>query len=289
MQFWWVSQNKTYKDEREHGYLWAPKKNSTGQSPYHWTNVCDVQPGDLIFSYYRQHIISISIAKTGAYDAPIPREWENVHDWTNDGWKVDVEYSDIKIPPHIKDFNVDIKQFLPDIYSPLTVEGTGVQGYLFELPETAGEFLLDHLNWEKAISQSDSKSGAVGTDKSSLTKTRVGQSLFRKRQKAYWHERCAVTGAETVKLLRASHTIPWKHSSPEDRVNVYNGFLLSPAYDAAFDAYLISFNDDGSLVSSPSITPMELEALGLDTKARLRKIEPAHLPFLKVHRMKMIK
>ena len=62
-----------------------------------------------------------------------------------------------------------------------------------------------------------------------------------------------------MKLLRASHTIPWKHSSPEDRVNVYNGFLLSPAYDAAFDAYLISFNDDGSLVSSPSITPMELD------------------------------
>lgn len=289
MKFWWVSQNKTYKDEREHGYLWAPKKNATGQSPYHWTNICDVKAGDLIFSYYRQHIVSLSIAKTSPYDAPIPREWENVHDWTNDGWKVDVEYSDINPAPHIKDFNTDIDELLPDIYSPLTVEGTGVQGYLFVLPEAAGEFLLDLLNWEKGISQSDSKSGAVGTDKSSLTKTRVGQSLFRKRQKKYWNERCAVTGANTLELLRASHTIPWALSSPEDRVNVYNGFLLSPAYDAAFDAHLISFNDDGSLVPSPLITSSELKALGLDSKARLSKIELSHLPFLKKHRMKTIK
>ena len=76
-------------------------------------NVCNIQPGDLIFSYYKQRIVSISSAKTAAYDAPIPREWENVHDWYNDGWKVSVEYSDLENPPHIKDF----RDFYMDIHN----------------------------------------------------------------------------------------------------------------------------------------------------------------------------
>lgn len=289
MQFWWVSQNKTYKDERDNGYLQAPKKNENGQSPFHWRNVCNIQPGDLIFSYYKQRIVSISSAKTAAYDAPIPREWENVHDWYNDGWKVSVEYSDLENPPHIKDFRDGLKQFLPDIYSPLTVKGSGVQGYLFKINEAAGEFLLDHLNWDIGFSPIGAQSSAIGTDKSSLIKTRVGQSLFRKRQKEYWNERCAVTGSSTLELLRASHTIPWAQSSPQDRVNVFNGFLLCPAYDAAFDAHLISFIEDGTLISSPRISSSELESLGLKNDARLTKIDQRHLPFLKEHLAKTLR
>ena len=34
--YYWVNQGKTYKEEKAGGYLWAPIKNSTGNSFFHW-------------------------------------------------------------------------------------------------------------------------------------------------------------------------------------------------------------------------------------------------------------
>ena len=65
----------------------------------------------------------------------------------------------------------------------------------------------------------------------------------------YWSGACAVTGVAEPSLLRASHIIPWaKCESDEERLNVYNGLLLAAHLDAAFDAGLISFEDDGRII-----------------------------------------
>jgi hypothetical protein len=34
--FYWVNQGKTYKEESEGGYLWAPKSNEKGNTMFHW-------------------------------------------------------------------------------------------------------------------------------------------------------------------------------------------------------------------------------------------------------------
>jgi hypothetical protein len=36
MAYWWVSQNRTFRQEREGGYLWAPKTGSGGVVFTHW-------------------------------------------------------------------------------------------------------------------------------------------------------------------------------------------------------------------------------------------------------------
>ena len=42
-------------------------------------------------------------------------------------------------------------------------------------------------------------------------------------------------------------------SLDEERLDVENGILLSPLYDALFDKHLISFNDDGEILIANSI------------------------------------
>jgi putative restriction endonuclease len=61
----------------------------------------------------------------------------------------------------------------------------------------------------------------------------------------YWGGRSPLTGITEPVLLRASHILPWAQSTDEQRLDVYNGLLLSALWDAAFDAGLVSFGDNG--------------------------------------------
>lgn len=69
-----------------------------------------------------------------------------------------------------------------------------------------------------------------------LVKERVGQDIYRAALMNYWGGTCAVTGCSLKDALRASHAKPWKDCSTDaERLNVYNGFLLTSNLDALFD------------------------------------------------------
>jgi len=57
-----------------------------------------------------------------------------------------------------------------------------------------------------------------------------------------------------VELLRASHIKPWAAcASDAERLGVFNGLLLAPHLEAAFDQGFISVSDAGNvLVSGPA-------------------------------------
>lgn len=129
MAYWWVSQNKTYRQEREGGYLWAPKIGSGGVVFTHWSNMTLVQPGDIIFSYAMQSIGAVGVASTAAYDAPKPEDF--VGDWNTDGRRVDVVYQTLNPEVPLRNFVDELVPLLPERNSPLTRRKTGVQGYLF--------------------------------------------------------------------------------------------------------------------------------------------------------------
>lgn len=90
---------------------------------------------------------------------------------------------------------------------------------------------------------------------------RTAQGIFRRHLDRYWNNACAITGLRDRELLRASHIKPWAASSDYERVDVYNGLLLSTLWDAAFDQGLISFRDDGSLRVSPKLSQRAIDAL----------------------------
>ncbi|WP_071596984.1 HNH endonuclease signature motif containing protein [Niabella aurantiaca] len=63
-----------------------------------------------------------------------------------------------------------------------------------------------------------------------------------------WRFACAVTGYTKHEILIASHIVPWRHANNIERLDVHNGILLSPVYDALFDQHLISFENNGKII-----------------------------------------
>ena len=60
------------------------------------------------------------------------------------------------------------------------------------------------------------------------------------------------TGLAVTPVLRASHISPWSDDT-QNRLNPSNGILLAATYDAAFDQHLMSFDEDGRMVLSPTL------------------------------------
>ena len=111
------------------------------------------------------------------------------------------------------------------------------------------------------------------TEAERLRKERIGQDVFREALMLFWNGACAVTGVGHPRLLRASHIIPWaKCESDAERLNVHNGLLLAAHLDAAFDAALISFDDEGKILFHSQLKGKDQSSLGLGPHMRLRAI-----------------
>lgn len=123
------------------------------------------------------------------------------------------------------------------------------------------------------------------TEAERLVIQRVGQSLFRDGLLDLWEGRCAVTGLGVSALLRASHIKPWGDCETDaERLDVYNGILLAPHLDAAFDRGFITVQDDGAIVASDALNADARLVLGLDQPLRVRGITDGHRGYLPWHR-----
>jgi hypothetical protein len=111
------------------------------------------------------------------------------------------------------------------------------------------------------------------TEVERLRKERIGQSVFRSALMDYWEKSCAVTGVKNPTLLRASHIVPWATcETDEERLNVHNGLLLVATLDAAFDAGLVSFGDDGLILISGKLTEADQISSGIGPQMRLTRM-----------------
>jgi putative restriction endonuclease len=123
------------------------------------------------------------------------------------------------------------------------------------------------------------------TEAERLVVQRVGQDLFRKGLLAFWEGRCAITGLAVPALLRASHIKPWADcASDAERLDVYNGLLLAPHLDAAFDRGFITVQDDGTVVVSAALDDESRSILGLEGPLRVRGLSDGHRGYLPWHR-----
>lgn len=121
------------------------------------------------------------------------------------------------------------------------------------------------------------------TQRTQVTKARVGQFDFRKNLVQLW-KTCAVTGCAVQKMLKASHMKPWADSNPVEKLDPFNGLLLTPNLDALFDAGLISFDEDGRIIFSSKLSAADFLSLGVMPDMKLRKMNAAHTPYLEYHR-----
>ncbi|MBX3182794.1 MAG: HNH endonuclease [Polyangiaceae bacterium] len=128
------------------------------------------------------------------------------------------------------------------------------------------------------------------TEAERLVVQRVGQDLFRAGLLDLWEGRCAVTGLAVPELLRASHIKPWADCETDaERLDVYNGLLLAPHLDAAFDRGFITLEDDGALTVSDALTASSRRILGLDQPLCVRGITEGHRSYLPWHRERVFR
>ena len=182
-----------------------------------------------------------------------------------------------------------LRPLLPEKYSPLQLNGNGIQSvYLTEVPAPLAEVLIgligqevapiataarathpvaaDDLDlWERKLEQQLVTDPTVPeTDRLAIVRARVGQGLFKERV-AKIETKCRITGVENPVHLIASHCKPWRDATNEERLDGENGLLLTPSIDHLFDRGFIGFENDGKLIISPVAHRPSLQRMGIDT------------------------
>jgi predicted restriction endonuclease len=88
-----------------------------------------------------------------------------------------------------------------------------------------------------------------------------------------------------VQLLVASHIKPWRDSNKQERLDQYNGLLLLPNLDKAFDLFYISFDKKGEILISDTVeTPKNL---GITANMQV-SVEKPHQDYLAYHRERFL-
>lgn len=133
-----------------------------------------------------------------------------------------------------------------DIYIQRNAKGNGMyraalKSYIDYLSDNSAEKLKDDLD---EIIQN---TGIKDTEKSTLISARVGQGKFRKGLIDYWNG-CALTGFSDTRFLVASHIKPWRNSENNERLDQFNGLLLLPNIDKAFDLGFVSFHLNSTVI-----------------------------------------
>ncbi|MDK2818833.1 MAG: HNH endonuclease [Spirochaetota bacterium] len=114
-------------------------------------------------------------------------------------------------------------------------------------------------NLEDTITESKS---IEPTENEQLILSRRGQGRFR----ANLIEEmvcCPLTNVNDSRLLLASHIKPWAESNNEERLDHYNGLLLTPTFDKLFDQGLITFTNPTQILFSSHLSEQTIELLKL--------------------------
>lgn len=128
------------------------------------------------------------------------------------------------------------------------------------------------------------------TEAERLVVQRIGQDIFREGLLEYWQGRCAISCLAITELLRASHIKPWADcTSDAERLDVFNGFLLAPHFDALFDRGFITIGEDGRVVVSTKLGDDDRQVLGVAANRRVRGLTSAHQAYLCWHRERVFR
>ena len=302
MRYWWVNQNQTYRFEVPGGFLWSPKNRSDGGRNYFYKTMEEVRPGDLIFSFCDTYIKAIGVVQRQAVTAPKPNFRTAGSNWSDEGWYVEVEFLELINPIRPRDFMNQIAPLLSAKYAPLQENGNGLQGvYLTEISAEFGQLLTQLTNANIPLIQHelaplfDSESEYEinleiearkldgNLEKIQLTKSRRGQGIFKANVRLV-ENRCRITGVTNIKHLRASHIKPWSVSNNDEKLDGYNGLLLSPHVDHLFDRGFISFQDSGAIMVSKELNLSVLNQWSINSNQNVGDFKTGQCEYLEFHR-----
>jgi len=107
------------------------------------------------------------------------------------------------------------------------------------------------------------------TEREQLVKVRSDQSFFRNTVLSAYKRRCCISGLSLETLLEAGHIVPWSEDQ-NNRLNPHNGLALSALHHKAFDAGLLTIDEQLRVCVSPRVKfveddPFRTRALERDT------------------------
>lgn len=144
----------------------------------------------------------------------------------------------------------------------------------------AKEF-IDNIEIKKINADNNINKDTI-TERENLVSSRVGQGKFRDQLIDEW-EGCAITRCSQIELLIASHIKPWRECDNEERLDRFNGFLLTPNYDRLFDQGYISFEDNGAIKLSSALDKNNLKSLSINPDASI-DLKEGNKKYLAWHR-----
>lgn len=311
-QYWWVNHKQTHSQEIEGEFLWSPKTKSNGSRSEFYANMRLASPGDFVLSFANGKISHVGTVTAFALSSSKPSEFGKAGEaWGADGWLLPVTWRAFKNPVSPKRFIADLGPLLPTKYSPIGPEtGNGNQGaYLAKISFAAFQKVLEQTGidldlafasvelasmfgdfseqLDEAIErQLEISSELSATEKSQVIKARRGQGIFRANVQAA-ELSCRLTGIDNKYFLIASHIKPWRScQNSRERLDGYNGLLLTPHVDLLFDKGWISFDNSGNLLISPKLNLSDLERLGLSNAQRIKpkQFRAEQCVYLEYHR-----
>jgi putative restriction endonuclease len=304
-RFWWVNQNQTHREEIAGGFMWSPKRNANGARNQFYENMREVEPGDIVFSFYSTRLQHVGVATTRGETAPKPDFGNAGENWSQEGWLVGVEFTKLETPFRPKDQIGLIRPLLPGRYSPLQANGDGLQSvYLAEISEDLADVLVglagavypdvslpaepapppESVAEEEAeLANLQGRTDIGEVERAQLVKARRGQGIFRTNVRMN-ESRCRVTGVDDPAHLRASHMKPWKECTDAEKLHGCNGLLLAPHIDHLFDRGWISFTNSGDLLIATGMNPEVLGAWNVSAGLNNGPFSQQQGEFLEYHR-----
>ncbi|RWP37997.1 HNH endonuclease [Mesorhizobium sp.] len=310
MSVWWVNLGERFAEQNAAEALWCPnrtvRQDGTFAAPqWHWSNIQEVRVGEFIVLARDGSIEGLGIVRqTAIPDSPKPAGFPEGK-WHNLGWLLPTTFILFDRSRSRDDLTAGL--FLERVkHSPLLNQengkGRGAQIYLTRIRDIDGVALFDRIaaildvvrpGWldrgiESSVEDrsSDPADASAATSRTAIIQARVGQGQFRKSLIALWGGQCCATGLDILDLLVASHIHPWAAASDVEKLDPFNGLLLSPAFNAAFDKGLISLNADGTWMNAASLSPTQLEQAGLANLERfpVTGLNMRHGEYLTMHR-----
>lgn len=102
---------------------------------------------------------------------------------------------------------------------------------------------------------------------------------------------CPFTMISDERLLIASHIKPWAASNDDEKIDPYNGYILSPLYDKLFDRGFITFTENRHIILSEFISPYTWKQINLanNTFVKALPMDDKRIEYLKFHHQSVFK
>src|ERR1700722_10413309 len=142
MAFWWVNQNQTWRHEIFGEYLWSPRLDARGRQSHFYDNMTLLAVGDMVFSHFDGALRYVGLVTSHAVASRKPNFGFAGSYWSDDGWSVEMRFTENPIPIKPQDHLDFYLQVAPERYGPMNSQGRVNQQYLFGIPSVLGTYYM---------------------------------------------------------------------------------------------------------------------------------------------------